>query len=109
VITTKEFFTGQVDAKTKGIKVSGFVKNVGQEDARNIVVQVTCGACSEEPKDAKWFTSLDKASQTIDYLEAGQKARFEITFARITGAPQELSNVSPPEEISISVNAAGNP
>jgi hypothetical protein len=105
VIVQKDFYAGMLDDDTKGIKVSGIVKNAGDQDASQVILEVTCQGCSERAQEDTWFTFMDSARAKIDYLPAGQSADFEIQFARVQGTPRALRDKDPPEGIDVKVTS----
>lgn len=103
VIVQKDFYAGMIDANTRGIKVNGIVKNAGDQDATNVIIEVACPGCTERAQADTWYTFMDSSRAKIDYLPAGQTANFEIQFARIQGTPQTLRDKAPPEGIQVKV------
>lgn len=105
VIVQKDFYAGMIDEDTKGIKVNGIVKNVGDQDASNLIIEVACQGCSERAQEDTWFTFMDSTRTKIDYLPAGETANFEIQFARVQGTPRTLRDREPPEGIDVKVSS----
>lgn len=59
------------------VQINGVIKNVGDKDAKDILIGTECASCSTKMNaDAKWFQTGKTCS--IDYLSSGDKEDFEV-------------------------------
>lgn len=83
VVTDQQFFIQNMKDKPHAyvVNAKGKVKNVGNADAKRIVITGNCVSCGEQILMGQWFTSkiekTDAQKDIVDYIPAGGEEEFQ--------------------------------
>lgn len=106
-VTDQEFFVRRVSEWGFEVAAKGRVKNIGEVDARRVMVAGYCPSCPESQSWENWFISnIDKTEEeqaVISYLVPGAEQEFEFNGVAMYMSRSGKAPESMPEQMEIKV------